>query len=583
MRRRKLSWSPMPLFLGAAAAVVGCSSSAATTSGDGGKCVLPDGGHTSADTGSTGKEGGLHENDGASDTGSTSVGAITVGAPTTDIEVVTGATTNVPITVTRAGGASGDLSITVAGLPSGVTAAPLVIPESETSGTLVLAATAGAAQGGPAMVSLSGSLGADSAKTMASVYVRGAPGSIDMTFGTSGIYFSASSTLVEAAALDANGNLVFGGEVRAASGLSSTQWFTRVDDAFKTDTTFGMNGVVTVDFGTGAYQFVDALYVLSSGDILDLGAGFNENFTSFPLLAAELTPAGAPDTSFDTTGQSMLTFPGTPTEVGSDIDGFALQSNGDIVAFGGIPSEGGGPEIFARLTPTGTADGTFGTSGILEPAGSTGEAVCGGVQSDGNIVSGGYSEASMVASWQVERVTTAGVIDTTYGTNGFTSTSLGGNAYIDSCQVDANDNLVVVGTVTGGPESGFVFGRYTKAGVLDPTFNHGLPLQVGLGTTSSTVVAPYPTTLLIDAAGGVVAVGSSPMGAVTVVRVTPDGLLDPTFGQDGVFANAGGVTQTPGKAYSAAHGVIDSRQRVIVVGTGMNGTTLGIFAVRVWL
>jgi len=177
---------------------------------------------------------------------------------------------------------------------------------------------------------------------------------------------------------------------------------------------------------------------------------------SFPLLAARFTSAGTLDTTFDATGKARLTFPGpTPTEIGTDIDGFALDSAGNIVAFGGVPGFGAGPEIFARLTGAGTVDDAFGMSGILESTGSTGPAWCGGVQTDGKIVGGGFSETAMVASWQVERLTTAGVIDTTYGTKGFTSTSFGDSAYIDACVADPLDNLVVVGSVAVDGENAF--------------------------------------------------------------------------------------------------------------------------------
>ena len=89
--------------------------------------------------------------------------------------------------------------------------------------------------------------------------------------------------------------------------------------------------------------------------------------------------------------------------------------------------------------------------------------------------------------------------------------------------------------------------------------------------------------MLLDATGRPIAVGSTTAGAVIVMRVTADGLLDPTFGQDGVFAEAAGVTLVAGTEYSEARGVIDARQRLIVVGTGTSNGQLGIFAARVWL
>jgi hypothetical protein len=48
--------------------------------------------------------------------------------------VVAGSTTAVPINVRRSGGFTGSLSVSATALPTGVTAAPLTLPGSQTSG-----------------------------------------------------------------------------------------------------------------------------------------------------------------------------------------------------------------------------------------------------------------------------------------------------------------------------------------------------------------------------------------------------------------------------------------------------------------
>jgi uncharacterized membrane protein len=68
--------------------------------------------------------------------------------------ITQGGTTTLPITITRVNGFTDVVTITVTGLPTGVTAAALTIPAGSTTGTLTLTAT-GAATTGPASVVIS--------------------------------------------------------------------------------------------------------------------------------------------------------------------------------------------------------------------------------------------------------------------------------------------------------------------------------------------------------------------------------------------------------------------------------------------
>ena len=71
--------------------------------------------------------------------------AITLAVGSSTGTIVQGATTNIPVTVTRTNGFTGAITVTAEGLPSGVTASPLSIAAGATTGTLVLTATAAAA------------------------------------------------------------------------------------------------------------------------------------------------------------------------------------------------------------------------------------------------------------------------------------------------------------------------------------------------------------------------------------------------------------------------------------------------------
>lgn len=71
--------------------------------------------------------------------------AITLVSGSATASVVQGATTTIPVTVTRTNGFTGPIDIAVTGLPAGITAAPLSIADGATTGTLTLTATSAAA------------------------------------------------------------------------------------------------------------------------------------------------------------------------------------------------------------------------------------------------------------------------------------------------------------------------------------------------------------------------------------------------------------------------------------------------------
>jgi uncharacterized delta-60 repeat protein len=413
----------------------------------------------------------------------------------------------------------------------------------------------------------------------ASLVVRGAPGTIDTTFGTAGLAFQPSNASVVALAAQPDGKIILGGEVYGTQ--VSTETVSRVSDTLVADTSFGTNGVLAIDFGTMGYEYIENLFVQSNGDILAVSGGYNQAATLENALAARITSAGALDPTFGTAGKSTVSMPGPmPTSVGSVLAAGVVQSDGKIVMVGGIPTAGKGPQVFARFTTDGALDTSFGSAGFFEPTGSVGAANCGALQSDGNIVAAGYAASGTSIVWQVERITPAGAYDTSYGTMGVTTTALASDAYIFRCALDANGNLVVLGTDTVGGVPTFSLGRYTPAGVFDPTFNHGLPIEVGLGPAKNSL---FPTTLLIDSMGRIMAVGGSVTNPITIVRLTPDGLLDLTFGTQGVLATSDGVSFVSTMYYYDPSAILESDQRLWLVGTGQVGGKSGTFAARVWL
>ena len=127
----------------------------------------------------------------------------------------------------------------------------------------------------------------------------------------------------------------------------------------------------------------------------------------------------------------------------------------------------------------GSLDTTFGTGGIVTTSFADGVAAVGAFeQSNGNIVA--VAQVNFVnnagTGIGLARYTSAGELDTTFGTNGITVTTFAGISFDPfGFAVQKNGGILIggVATTTSGLNK-FGMARYTSNGVLDTTFgtNH---------------------------------------------------------------------------------------------------------------
>ncbi len=229
----------------------------------------------------------------------------------------------------------------------------------------------------------------------------------------------------------------------------------------------------------------------------------------------------------------------------------------------------------------GQLDATFGTNGVVNTQvtvtgfqSSSGGA--GGVvrQPDGKVVlagsTGGFSQPSKFA---LVRFNPDGTFDSSFGSEGRVNGGPG-NAYASGVLLDAVGRIVVVGSTRDTPTgvARFALARFLPDGTPDATFGSGGSVSTTLpGENSEATAARF------DASGRIVVVGQT--GSVTllatsyaVARYTPDGALDTTFGQAGLF-----TTSFPPSTGGAKDVAIDGSGRIVVAGTG------GVFAALVRL
>jgi uncharacterized delta-60 repeat protein len=203
-----------------------------------------------------------------------------------------------------------------------------------------------------------------------------------------------------------------------------------------------------------------------------------------------------------------------------------------------------------RLTPStgGLLDPTFGSGGHVFSSFTNNNDQANAVvaQPDGKVVIAGYTQAPGSATgfdFLVARYNADGSLDTSFGSGGHTATDFGSTAKFVATdaayavalqpQADGTSKIVAAGLASMAQKKGSISGvgvaRYNANGTLDTTFgtsgNGRVVTPVGLGDWE---------TMAVDGSGRIVVAGGS-SGMATLVRYTPNGALDTSFGTGGVL------------------------------------------------
>jgi uncharacterized delta-60 repeat protein len=257
-------------------------------------------------------------------------------------------------------------------------------------------------------------------------------GSLDTTFGNKGkVLTPLSGSELDAVVIQPNGQIIVAGWGGTSNSSASFGLLARYNANGSLDTSFGNGGLVETYLGTGQAVF-NALALQSDGKIV---AGGKEAPTAtsgnFIFAVARFNANGSLDTSFGSGGQVTTSIAGNATGAWeTSVHGLLVQSNGMIVAAGTVwtaPSKSNLEVALARYDTFGNLDPTFGSGGVTQtpPSGiNNDEALAAALQSDGKIVTAGYN-----GSFELERYTSAGALDTTFNGTGIVTTPAAVAAY----------------------------------------------------------------------------------------------------------------------------------------------------------
>ena len=217
-------------------------------------------------------------------------------------------------------------------------------------------------------------------------------------------------------------------------------------------------------------------------------------------LAVDASTA-IPDPAFGARGK-------VTTDFGDDDCAYAvsLQTDGKIVAAG--YSRGGSKDVFAlaRYNNDGSLDGTFGTGGkVTTTIGDAARVYAISLQSDGKIVAAGYSTIGGNNVFALARYKSDGSLDSTFGTDGKVTTSIGAdNDEACAVSLQTDGKIVAAGYSFVGNRFVFALIRYNNDGSLDSTFDSDGIVTTAIGSKHNWAYA-----VSIQTDGKIVAAGYS--------------------------------------------------------------------------
>ena len=186
--------------------------------------------------------------------------------------------------------------------------------------------------------------------------------------------------------------------------------------------------------------------------------------------------------------------------------------------------------VFSIVLPVSAAPGDLDTSFGLSSSGITytdigtltaDKALAIALQDDGKIVVAGSSGTGIA----VTRYTSAGQLDVSFSGDGKQTVSIGGNADVaNDIAIQDTGEIVLAGSSSNGLKTDFALVRLTSGGVLDTSFNGTGKVTTTLSTGNDAAYA-----IALQTSGEIVVAGQAGT-EFGVARYTSSGNLDASFG-----------------------------------------------------
>ncbi len=365
-------------------------------------------------------------------------------------------------------------------------------------------------------------------------------------------------------AVQADGKLVAVGQKYLSSGQDFA--VARYTTAGVLDPTFSGDGRQVISLGT--YDRAFGIAIQADGKIVVGGKTCNADFLVCDVALARLNPDGSLDAGFGAGGKVITDF------ASGDDGAFDLGLQGSKIVLAGYLFDGSDSDAAVyRYNPDGSLDKNFSGDGIQpidfgrEDSFGSIRVVAGRIYVAGRSRLADGSTSDMVAA----RLNSNGSLDTTFSRDGKISLDLGADEYVKDLAV-MGGKVVILGY--SGDEIALL--RYTAAGELDPTFS-------GDGVIVTDLGFPAPRLFSITPQGGKLVLAgrtdasSASAGDALLVRYTPAGTLDPTFGTGGI------VTTDWDGAGDRYNSILFKNSRLYTIGESRTAAGVSRFIVAAYL
>lgn len=357
------------------------------------------------------------------------------------------------------------------------------------------------------------------AGTDPAAYRLNADGSPDRGFGTGGVRLlpTLEADQARAMTLQPDGRILLAGRTPLGAGNGLVARLSATDGA--PDRSFGEDGSVT-GIDSGGDETLQAVATAPDGRIVVAGL----SSVATQAVVYRLTPAGAPDRTFDGDGARGIDLGATEAALTA-----AVQPDGKIVVGGFTTGPVDSAGFVARFTEAGAPDPAFGGGDGVALIGSLDTVAAVALQPDGRIALAGGAGNDMAAG----RLTAGGAPDRSFGGGGVVRFENEADEHATAITLQPDGKVLIAGYIYPADARALVH-RLLPDGSPDPSFGVDGLLATGVG----------------GAQEGAWAIALQPDGRIVLAGHTEDGgdVIVLRLDGDRPGTAAGGGTAGPGTA-----------------------------------